>query len=111
MPVVHRPVPQGECLSCHTPHGGVTPKFTRGNTLKDLCNTCHKDVTADKKMIHGPAAAGACGSCHVSHASQNPKLLVGVGRDLCLSCHTEMKTQMTQVKFTHKAVEQDCMSC
>jgi predicted CXXCH cytochrome family protein len=111
MAIVHKPLTQGECLSCHNPHGGTTPKFTRGNTLKDLCNTCHKDVTADRKMIHGPAAAGACGSCHVSHASQYPKLLTGQGRDLCLSCHTEMKTQMTQVKFTHKAVEQDCMSC
>lgn len=111
MPVVHKPVTQGECLSCHNPHGGNTPKFTRGATMKDLCNQCHKDVTAEKKMIHGPAAAGACGSCHVSHASQYPKLLVGQGRDLCLSCHTEMKTQMAQVKVTHKAVEQDCSSC
>jgi predicted CXXCH cytochrome family protein len=111
MAVVHKPVTQGDCLACHNPHGGATAKFTRGATLKDLCNTCHKDVTADRKMIHGPAAAGACGACHVAHASQYPKLLVGEGRELCLSCHTEMKNQMKTVKFTHKAVEQECTNC
>lgn len=111
MPVVHKPVTQGDCLGCHNPHGGATPKFTRGATMKDLCNRCHQDLTADKKMIHGPAAAGACGSCHQAHASQYPKLLVGQGRDLCLSCHTEMKAQMAKVKFTHKAVEQECTNC
>jgi predicted CXXCH cytochrome family protein len=111
MPVVHKPLTQGDCLGCHNPHGGQTPKFTRGKTMADLCNTCHKSVTAGKQMIHGPAAAGACASCHQSHASQFPKLLTAEGRELCLSCHTEMKTQMTQVKFTHKAVEQDCTKC
>jgi predicted CXXCH cytochrome family protein len=111
MPVVHKPVTQGDCLGCHNPHGGSTAKFVRGNTMKELCARCHQDPTLDKKMIHGPAAAGACGSCHQPHASKFPKLLTAQGRDLCLSCHTEMKTQMTQVKFTHKAVEQDCTNC
>src|SRR5205814_2766470 len=30
---------------------------------------------------------------------------------LCFTCHTDMKTQMKQVKFMHKAVEQDCVTC
>ncbi|WP_428939542.1 cytochrome c3 family protein [Fontivita pretiosa] len=111
MPVVHKPLQEGQCLSCHNPHGGATAKFTRGRTLAELCNTCHKDVVAGRKTLHGPAAAGACGSCHQSHAAPFPKLLPAQGPDLCLSCHTEMKTQMTQVKFTHKAVEQNCTNC
>ncbi|HVT88698.1 MAG TPA: cytochrome c3 family protein [Tepidisphaeraceae bacterium] len=109
--VVHKPVTQGDCLACHNPHGGNTAKFTRGNTMKELCNRCHQDLTLNKKMIHGPAAAGACDSCHQAHASPNPKLLVAQGRDLCLTCHTEMKNQMANVKFTHKAVQQDCTNC
>jgi predicted CXXCH cytochrome family protein len=111
MPVVHKPVAQGDCLSCHNPHGGTTGKFTRGATMAELCNNCHKSVTADKKMIHGPVAAGACGACHQAHASNTPKLLISNGRELCLSCHTEMKNQMKTVKFTHKAVEQECTNC
>ncbi len=111
MAVVHKPVTQGDCLGCHNPHGGQTPKFTRGATMNELCNRCHQDVVANKKVIHGPAAAGACASCHKAHASEFPKLLVAQGRELCLSCHTEMANQMKTVKFKHKAVEQECTNC
>ncbi len=111
MTVVHKPLTQGDCLGCHDPHGGATAKFTRGATMKDLCKRCHEDVMGDKKNIHGPVAAGACGSCHAGHGSNQPKLLLTQGRDLCLSCHTEMKTQMATVKFQHKAVQQDCTAC
>jgi predicted CXXCH cytochrome family protein len=109
--VVHKPVTEGQCLSCHNPHGGATGKFVRGNTVREMCNTCHADVTADKSHIHGPVAAGACSSCHQAHSSKNLKLLVATGRDLCFTCHTEMRNQMKTVKFTHKAVEQDCVTC
>jgi predicted CXXCH cytochrome family protein len=111
MPVVHKPVAQGECLSCHNPHGGTTNKFIRGNTMKDLCNRCHQDKTKDMQVIHGPVAAGACGSCHKAHGSQYPKLLVATGTQLCFTCHTEMKQQLVEAKFKHKAVEQDCTNC
>src|SRR3954462_7535733 len=53
----------------------------------------------------------AWGSARNVHSSPNPKLLVATGRDPCLSCHVEMKTQMAAVKGKHKAVEQDCTSC
>jgi predicted CXXCH cytochrome family protein len=79
--------------------------------MKDLCNKCHQDKVGDFKNVHGPVAAGACGSCHLAHASNNPKLLIGQGTQLCLTCHTEMKTQMAEAKFKHKAVEQDCTKC
>jgi predicted CXXCH cytochrome family protein len=109
--VIHKPVAEGQCLSCHNPHGGATGKLVRGNTMRDLCNTCHADVMADKSKVHGPVAAGACGSCHQAHSSKNTKLLVATGRDLCFTCHTDMKNQMKQVRFMHKAVEQDCVTC
>lgn len=109
--VVHKPLSDGDCLGCHNPHGGTTGRFLRGQSTRELCNTCHKDVVADKKMIHGPAAAGACEACHTSHTAKFPKMLNAQGNDMCLGCHTEMKTQMAQVKFKHKAVEQECMTC
>jgi predicted CXXCH cytochrome family protein len=110
-PVVHKPLADGACLECHNPHGGTTSKFLRGKTMAEMCARCHQDTVGNKSHVHGPVAAGACGSCHKAHSSQFPKLLVAQGRDLCLDCHTDMRTQMTQVKFRHKAVEQDCTSC
>jgi len=110
-PVVHKPVAEGQCLQCHNPHGGQTAKFLRGKTMNELCSKCHNDVVANKSHIHGPIAAGACDSCHKSHSSDHKKLLIAEGRDLCFSCHTEMKTKMETVKVKHKAVEQDCTTC
>jgi len=111
MAVVHKPLSDGQCLSCHNPHGGTTGKFLRTARMDQLCNECHKDVTAGKTKIHGPVAAAACGSCHQAHASKYPKLLVATGRELCFTCHVEMKAQMARVQFKHKAVEQDCITC
>jgi predicted CXXCH cytochrome family protein len=83
----------------------------RGQTTGAMCATCHESVVAGKNKIHGPVAAGACESCHKAHSSPNPKLLVATGRDLCFTCHTEMREQMKTAKVVHKAVEQDCVTC
>lgn len=107
----HKPFAEGQCLGCHDPHGGTNKKFFRGTTLADMCIRCHQDAIKSKKAVHGPVAAGACDSCHTSHSAKFPKLLAVQGKDLCLSCHAEMKTQLTQVKFVHKALEQDCNKC
>jgi predicted CXXCH cytochrome family protein len=109
--VIHKPLADGQCLGCHNPHGGSSNKFTRGNSMRELCATCHQDPVGSKSHVHGPVAAGACDSCHAGHSSKFPKLLPAQGRDLCLTCHNEMKTQMAKVKFTHKAVEGDCNDC
>lgn len=110
-PVVHKPVAEGQCLSCHNPHGGKTKRFARGSNTAELCNSCHQSVTAEKKFVHGPVAAGACDSCHTAHTAAFPKLLKVERKDICLSCHTDMKNQLASVKFPHKAVEQDCTGC
>lgn len=110
-PVVHKPLAEGQCLSCHNPHGGKTQRFIRGQSTAELCNSCHASVVGEKKFVHGPVAAGACDSCHTSHTSEFPKLLNVERKDVCLTCHADMKNQMAKVKFPHKAVEQDCMGC
>jgi predicted CXXCH cytochrome family protein len=109
--VVHKPLTEGQCVSCHDPHGGFDTTFVRGKTMNKLCATCHDDVSAGKKSVHGPVASGACGACHAPHTASKPKLLVAEGRDLCLSCHQEMRTQLDQVKFGHKPVQEACTAC
>src|SRR5262249_30693169 len=38
LPVVHKPLADGQCLSCHNPHGGATGKFLRTARMDQLCN-------------------------------------------------------------------------
>jgi predicted CXXCH cytochrome family protein len=52
-------VTDGQCLSCHNPHGGNSNKFTRGNSMREMCAACHKDPVGNNTHIHGPVAAGA----------------------------------------------------
>ena len=110
-PFIHKPVRGGECLPCHNPHGAANKRFLRGSSMKELCRKCHKKVYEDKRHVHGPVAAGACGSCHQAHVAMLPYRLVAQGRDLCLGCHAEMKKQMLQAKYTHKAVQAECVQC
>ena len=110
-PVIHKPVIDGQCSACHNPHGGKTRALTRGNTLQEVCVTCHKDPSAGMKSVHGPVAAGACDSCHASHKSNFKKLLNAQANELCFQCHGDMRKQLAEVKFKHKAVEGNCVDC
>ena len=109
--VVHKPVAEGQCLSCHNPHGSAVKAMLRQENMSKLCGECHQDVTKQRKHVHGPVAAGSCAACHNGHRSDYPKLLVGQGRDLCLSCHDQMRGQLAAVKFLHKPMEGDCQQC
>lgn len=109
--VIHKPLTTGDCLQCHSPHGANGKQFLRGQDMNELCEKCHESVTQGKRMLHGPVAAMACGACHGAHSAPLPKLLLARSRDLCLSCHAEMQAQISQAKFPHKAVEEDCVTC
>jgi predicted CXXCH cytochrome family protein len=111
MPVVHKPVARGECLGCHDPHGGANHNLTRENSTRELCGRCHDSIARGKRFLHGPVEKGACDSCHAPHASRFPKLVDVVGADLCLTCHTEFEAKMTQVRFTHEALQDGCEKC
>ncbi len=109
--VVHKPFADGDCLSCHNPHGGSTRTLLRKDNLAALCTSCHENVTKDRNHLHGPVASGSCAACHSAHKSKYPKLVAMQGRELCLSCHDQMKTQLGTVKVVHKPVTGDCQQC
>lgn len=111
MPVVHQPVIEGQCLGCHNPHGGTAATMLREASVAQMCGRCHDNVAQDKRFVHKPVMNGECDSCHQPHAAKYPKLLDAVGSDLCLTCHTDFKSQMAKVKFTHKAMDEGCAKC
>ncbi len=108
---LHKPVEQGECLTCHTPHGGATRQFLKAATLSANCTACHKNVTQGKPNIHGPVAAGACVACHNPHKSEFKGLLLREGKALCIECHASMETRLASAVSTHDPVKADCLRC
>ena len=90
--VVHEPVAEGDCLSCHQAHGG-TGEFLLA--VKDdqasLCLECHEGDDFSREYVHGPVGSGACTQCHDPHAADQPALLRQPSRRLCLSCHQELE--------------------
>jgi predicted CXXCH cytochrome family protein len=111
MPVVHKPVANGECLGCHDPHGGNTRAIVREESMAALCGRCHEPVTDHKSFAHSPVAQGECDSCHPPHASRFQNLVVAVGSDLCLKCHTDFEHRMNAAPIRHKALEKGCQKC
>ena len=99
--VPHKPVAEGKCLYCHTPHSTNFPKQLK-DMPADLCYSCHKDMgkkIKKAKYRHGPVRRGNCAQCHQVHGGSRKYLLVAdfstdfygdfaAGRyELCFSCH------------------------
>jgi predicted CXXCH cytochrome family protein len=106
--VVHPPVQEGSCTTCHDPHASDQAKLLV-QPAQELCLTCHGDHT-DYKVAHGPAAAGECLSCHNPHESDQAALLTQPQPELCLSCHGDMADTL-KMKVVHPAIEAGCTSC
>lgn len=100
----HGSIEDQACSNCHDPHGGEAKSF-----LKNLsCNECHSDIQTKYSNMHGPVAAGYCTVCHDSHNSEANGLLLRVGQDLCLFCHSRSLID----KDTHEGIgKEDCTMC
>jgi predicted CXXCH cytochrome family protein len=92
--VVHKPVGQGECASCHVPHTGDV-KALLASSPRELCSSCHQDLIARgaaAKSAHPIVdEKGACLGCHSPHSSTQEHLLNSGPIRTCLSCHETAK--------------------
>ncbi|MCC6678514.1 MAG: hypothetical protein IT436_15370 [Phycisphaerales bacterium] len=109
--IAHKPFAEGDCLSCHDPHGSSEPTMLRGERYGDSCKACHEQVSTAHRFQHGPVSAGACGACHEPHASTRPHLLVAEGRDLCLKCHLSTGLEIESRHVVHGPALGDCLVC
>jgi predicted CXXCH cytochrome family protein len=106
--VVHFPVQNGMCTTCHNPHSSDQPKLLV-QPMKDVCGACHADHL-DFKFMHGPVSAGDCTACHTPHESDNKALLLKEGQELCVGCHVDMP-EVLKKKHVHPALAAGCTSC
>jgi len=84
----HHPVREGfmECADCHNPHAG-TDGMVKGDTVNDLCYTCHAEKQGPFLWEHDPVVED-CTYCHDPKGTVNNNLLVATESSLCLRCHT-----------------------
>ncbi|UCC30144.1 MAG: hypothetical protein JSU86_18340 [Phycisphaerales bacterium] len=109
--VRHSPVADGECTACHDPHASDAKNLLVAATEVQLCGECHEDVTEDLAYLHGPVAAGACTVCHDPHASEHATLLLHSDKDVCVRCHTEIQTRITEKVVKHDPATEECLAC
>lgn len=106
--VVHDPIADGDCISCHDPHQSGTEKQLTGKTTSELCFSCHEDDMTRKNMVHGPVSAGDCNICHNPHSSPFDGLVEMEGSDLCFLCHSQAQFEL---KYKHLPVTEACNKC
>jgi predicted CXXCH cytochrome family protein len=109
--VLHGPVKNGDCTSCHDPHGTALPGLLRDSSRK-LCSLCHRlEALYSGAFIHKPVEDGNCGLCHDPHASNVRFRLTDVGANLCLTCHEDMMHGMTGEQVHQPLITSGCSDC
>lgn len=109
---VHSPVADGDCSTCHQPHGYTAETSIKGEGLRNLCLMCHDGFEPEEAHVHGPVAVGACTVCHDPHQSDEPFGLLKPLTELCLSCHESFAAGLNSAPVVHPPVRfETCTSC
>lgn len=86
------------CSDCHDPHKGNAIKGggTQLTGKNETCAECHKAQTGPFIFAHDAVKEG-CSSCHSPHGSVNQKMLTQRNATLCLKCHFDGHTGLTDI--------------
>jgi predicted CXXCH cytochrome family protein len=109
---LHKPLREGKCVDCHNPHSSdykfLLPAAKIGDSCRGKCHELNQNV----QNPHKPVADGECDRCHNSHSSNYRYLLINNQRQLCFSCHEDIKTDLDRFKYIHEPVaERECDEC
>lgn len=117
----HHPIVEGKilCSDCHNPHGTLTPRLVKADTLNELCYGCHADKRGPFIWEHAPVAEN-CVICHSPHGSRQNKLLVKKVPNLCQECHDwsrhpgtayDARTAFSGAAPSNRSFGRSCMNC
>lgn len=103
---VHYPYKEGNCATCHLPHGGIGDAILTKEP-EQLCTMCHperhkefphptgvkpsaeSESRPESKLPLSSKGEVVCTTCHVSHSTNTVFLLRSnvIGGELCYECH------------------------
>jgi predicted CXXCH cytochrome family protein len=107
----HKPVEDGLCTKCHSPHQAKLAKLLLAQA-PDMCLACHKDLKERmSKETNHPPAAGDCRVCHKPHGSPQDKLLVQPVLEICSQCHDVKSDSFKRAHIYIDASVMNCRSC
>ncbi len=108
----HHPVPEKKifCTDCHDPHGGMSNRHLRKDTVKDTCTQCHAEKEGPFLYEHADVMDD-CRTCHSVHGSVNRNLLVQREPFLCLQCHPTHPVSGATTAEQKQALFTRCSDC
>jgi DmsE family decaheme c-type cytochrome len=110
----HMPLREGkmDCVSCHNPHGTVTPALLKENSVNETCYTCHAEKRGPFLWEHPPVME-SCSNCHDPHGSNHEKMLKVAKPRLCQQCHVEVTHPVTPQTRTSRqmVMGRQCLQC
>lgn len=112
----HSPVAQGQCLTCHDPHG-TSERTMVVVGIQKICQGCHNPADAKIATAHKgyPIADSKCTQCHDPHSHDKEASLVRTKQHMpfkqgkCEMCHT--KPTPGQPIGLIKPAKELCFSC
>jgi predicted CXXCH cytochrome family protein len=108
----HPPAAEGECLTCHEPHGSAHAGILR-DAPSALCGACHEavEVALGARFVHAPVVSGDCVACHEPHGSDQETLIVSDLGSSCLGCHENESTSLPDGGRHAPFDEGECLIC
>ena len=109
----HMPLREGKitCTDCHNPHGTVTAKLLKANSVNETCYKCHAEKRGPFLWEHPPVREN-CLHCHNPHGSNHDKLLKVKRPRLCQRCHVQQSHPTTpQLPTSRFAFNRACQNC
>ncbi|BAT71034.1 cytochrome c family protein [Thermosulfidibacter takaii ABI70S6] len=109
--VVHKPVREGGCINCHSPHVSRFDGLLNYRT-PEICYQCHirEKVKFSKIVVfHSPVKKGKCLTCHDPHSSSYKNLLKNGVPSQCFHCHKDMSKKYSHIHVPFKKGR--CLVC
>ena len=100
-----------DCVTCHNPHGSVTEKLLKANSVNENCYSCHAEKRGPFLWEHPPVTE-SCSNCHEPHGTNHEKLLKVAKPRLCQQCHVETRhPTRAQDPRTRFFFNRSCTNC